>query len=69
MPLRRHAGEGPMMGAAEWNGEFIADPTPHGSRLHKPQMVSVRRLPSAAKAWLRRHELQVSAIAVAAWLT
>ncbi len=38
---------GPMVGAAERNGEFVADPAPHGSRLRKPQMVSIRRLPSA----------------------
>ena len=57
---------GPMVGAAERNGEFIADPAPHGSRLHEPQMVSVRRLPSAQKARLRRHELQMGAIAIAA---
>jgi hypothetical protein len=57
---------GPMVGAAERNSEFIADPAPHGSRLHEPQMVSVRRLPSAQKARLRRHELQMGAIAIAA---
>jgi len=57
---------GPMVGAAQRNGEFIADPAPHGSRLHEPQMVSVRRLPSAQKARLRRHELQMGAIAIAA---
>ena len=57
---------GPMVGAAERNGEFVADPAPHGSRLHEPQMVSVRRLPSAQKARLRRHELQMGAVAIAA---
>ena len=57
---------GPMVGAAERNGEFIADPAPHGPRLHEPQMVSVRRLPPAQKARLRRHELQMGAIAIAA---
>ena len=35
---------GPMVGAAERNGEFIADPAPHGSRLHEPQMVSVAKV-------------------------
>jgi hypothetical protein len=44
---------GPMVGASERNGEFIADPAPRGSRLHEPQMVSVGRLPSAQKARLR----------------
>jgi hypothetical protein len=56
---------GSMVGPTERHREFIADPTPHGSRLHEPQMVSVGRLPSAEKAWLRRHELQMGAIAVA----
>ena len=56
----------PMVGAAERNGEFVADPTPHGSRLHEPQMVSVRRLPSAQEARLGRYELQMGAIAIAA---
>src|SRR5580693_5325428 len=58
---------GPMVGAAERDREFIADPAPHGSRLHEPQMVRVRRLPSAQKARLRRHELQMGAVAIAAW--
>jgi hypothetical protein len=57
---------GPMVGAAERNGEFVADPAPQGSRLHEPQMVRIRRLPSAQKARLRRYELQMGAIAIAA---
>jgi hypothetical protein len=28
-----------MVGAAERNGEFVADPAPHGSRLHEPKAV------------------------------
>jgi hypothetical protein len=46
--------------------ELVADPAPYGSRLHEPQMVRVRGLPSAQKARLRRHELQMGAVAVAA---
>jgi hypothetical protein len=30
-----------MVGAAERNGEFIADPAPDGSRLHEPQVMRV----------------------------
>jgi hypothetical protein len=56
----------PMVGAAERNGEFIADPAPHGPRLHESQMVSIARLPPAQKARLRCHELQMGAIAIAA---
>ena len=36
-----------VVNSAERDREFVADPAPHRSRLHEPQMVSVRRLPSA----------------------
>ena len=58
--------KGTMVGAAERNRELVADPAAQGSRLHEPQMMSVRRSPSAQQARLRRHELQVRTIAVAA---
>jgi len=56
---------GPMVGAAEGNGEFIADPASHGSRLHESQVMGIARLPPAQQAWLRPHELQMGAIAIA----
>jgi hypothetical protein len=34
---------GTMVGAAEWNGEFIADPAPHGPRLHESHESEVMR--------------------------
>src|ERR1700704_5846847 len=58
--------EGAMMGAAEWNRELVADPTPQGPRLHEPQVMGVRRAPSAHKAGLRSNELEVRTVAVAA---
>jgi hypothetical protein len=58
---------GPMVGTAERHREFIADPPSHRSRLYEPQMVSVRGLSPTQQARLRRYELQVGAIAVAAW--
>ena len=57
---------GPMVGAAERDGKFIADPAPHGPWLHESEVMGVRGLPSTEKARLRRHELQMGAIAVAA---
>jgi hypothetical protein len=55
-----------MVGAAEGHRELIADPAPEGLRLLEPEMMSVGRLPTAEEAWLRGHELQMGAIAVAA---
>jgi hypothetical protein len=55
-----------MVGAAERNRELIADPAPQRPWLHESQMVSIGRLPPAQKAGLRRHELQMGTIAVAA---
>ena len=46
----------PMVPAAERNGEFIADFKTDGSRLSKPQMMRIGRLPPADKARLRRDE-------------
>jgi hypothetical protein len=55
-----------MVGAAEWNREFVADPAAQCARLGKSQMMSVRRLASAQETRLRGHELQVCAVAIAA---
>jgi len=46
----------PMMTAAEWDGEFVANFEAEGSRLSKPQVMRIGRLPSADEAGLRGHE-------------
>jgi hypothetical protein len=58
-----------MMGPAKWDRELIADPTPQRPRLHEPQMMRVRRAPSADKAGLCSNELEVRTIAVTAGFT
>ena len=60
--------KGTMMSAAERDCELIADPAAQGLGLHKSQVMGVGRLPPAQKARLRRHELQMGAIAIAARL-
>ena len=57
-----------MVGTAERHRELIADPAAQGPWLHKSEVVGVARLAPAQQAWLRRHELQMGAIAVAARL-
>ena len=42
----------PVMTAAEGNGELVADFKTQGSRLGKPQVVRVARLPAADQAGL-----------------
>jgi hypothetical protein len=42
----------PMMATAEGNGELVADFKTQGSRLGKPQVVRVARLPAADQAGL-----------------
>jgi hypothetical protein len=37
----------PVMASAEWHGELIADFKADGSRLSKPQMMRIGRLPPA----------------------
>jgi hypothetical protein len=54
-----------MMGAAERDRELIADPSTQSLGLHESQVVGVARL---QKAGLRRHELQMGTIAIAARL-
>jgi hypothetical protein len=58
--------KGTMMGAAERDRELTTDPAAQGLGLHESQVMSVARLPLAQQAWLRRDELQMGAIAVAA---
>jgi hypothetical protein len=55
-----------MMSAAQWHRELIADPAAQGACLHESEVMGVARLPPTEQAWLRRHELQMGAIAVAA---
>ena len=55
-----------MMGSTERDRKLVADPTPQGARLHEPQMMRVRRAPSADKAGLCSNELEVRTVAVPA---
>jgi hypothetical protein len=57
-----------VMGAADRDHELIADPAPQCLRLGKSQVMRIRRPTSTQQAGLRRYELQVSMIAVAARL-
>jgi hypothetical protein len=54
-----------MVGAAQRHRELVADPAAQGARLHESEVMGVRRLPPTNEAGLRRHELQMGAIAVA----
>jgi len=57
-----------MVGAAERHRVLVADFAAQGPRLHEAQMMGLGGLPLAPEAWLRGHELQMGAIAVAARL-
>jgi hypothetical protein len=57
-----------MVGAAERHRVLVTDFAAQGPRLHEAQVMRLGRLPLAPKAWLRCHELQMGAIAVAARL-
>jgi len=57
-----------MVGTAERHRELVADAAPQGPGLHESKVMGVRRLPPTNEARLRRHELQMGAIAVAARL-
>jgi hypothetical protein len=57
-----------MVGAAQRHRILVADFAAQGPRLHEAQVMRLGGLPLAPKAWLRRHELQMGAIAVAARL-
>jgi hypothetical protein len=54
-----------VVGAAERHRILVADFAAQGPRLHEAQVMRLGRLPLAPKAWLRCHELQMGAIAVA----
>jgi hypothetical protein len=57
-----------MVGAAERHRILVADFAAQGPRLHEAQVMGLGGLPLAPKGWLRRHELQMGAIAIAARL-
>jgi hypothetical protein len=67
-PLRFIASvmEDTMVGAAERNRELVADAAAQRAWLGESQMMGVRRPPSAQETWLRRYELEMLTIAVAA---
>ena len=81
VPKRLEAGGGPprrliamavkrtMMGTTERDCELVADPAAQGLGLHESQVMGVARLPPAHEAWLRGHELQMGAVAIAARFT
>ena len=54
-----------MVQPAQRDGELIADSAPERRALRKPQMMRVRRPPTAQQARLQCHEFEVVAIAVA----
>src|SRR5580692_4697368 len=60
--------KGTMMGAAERDCELIADTAAQSLGLHESQVMGVAGLPPAHEAWLRGHELQMGAVAIAARL-
>src|SRR5262245_4045749 len=49
----------PVMPAAEWHREFIADLHANAARLRKSQMMRVARLPTTDQARLRCHKLEM----------
>ena len=53
----------PVMASAERDGEFVADFKAEGSRLSKPQMMRIARLPTADQTRLRGDKFQVSLVA------
>ena len=55
----------PMMAAAEWHGELVADFNPQRPRLRKSQMVGVGRLTTADETGLGRHKSQMRFIPAA----
>jgi hypothetical protein len=57
-----------VMRATERHRELVADFAAQGPRLHEAQVMRLGGLPLAPKARLRRHELQMGAIAVTARL-
>jgi hypothetical protein len=54
-----------MVQPAQRHGELVAHPAPERRALRKPEMMRVRRPPTAEQTWLQGHELEVIAVAVA----
>lgn len=67
-PLRFVAGSVHLavMSPTERNGEFVADFAPHRAWLGEPQMMGIRRLPTAEQTRLGADEFQMS-LAAAPW--
>jgi hypothetical protein len=53
------------VGAAQRQRELIANSAAQGPGLHESEVMGIAGLPPTDQAWLRRHELQMGAIAVA----
>jgi hypothetical protein len=60
--------KGPMMGAAERDRKLIAHPATQSLGLHESEVTGIAGLPPTNQSRLRRHELKVSTVAIAAWL-
>lgn len=56
----------PVMTAAQWHREFVADLERRRSRLRRPKVMRVRRRSSAQQARLRRNETKMRLIALPA---
>ena len=54
-----------MMQSAQRHGELVAHPAPERRGLSKPEMMGIRRSPTAEQARLQCYELEVIAVAVA----
>lgn len=61
----RHRGDDTVVGPTNRDGELIAHSVSEGTRLHKREMMRIRRRPAADKARLPGHELAVLLIAQA----
>jgi hypothetical protein len=56
-----------VMRAAQWDDEFIARLAAERARLHKSDVVRVRRLAAAQEARLLGHQTKMVPVAIAAW--
>ena len=56
-----------MMGSAQRHRELIADFEAEGTRLRKTQMMRVRWVATANKAWLRGDEAEMRFVPTAFW--
>jgi hypothetical protein len=55
-----------VMGAANWDYELVARLATECTRLCEAEMVRIARLTSTDEAWLRRDEVAVGFVAIAA---